>query len=144
MRRYLSLPPSMHRRWTDERGGIECRRRPHPLPKRPLPACSRCMARTRVKLSAPAGLCNIEFWKNILEKDVEATYNCISIAPLNVLGNIQKEILKLLPSVMCQSHMKLSFCKKLVGEAMSILQQPRMELFKVSFCKLPGTLIGVI
>ena len=50
-----------------------------------------------------------------------------------MLGKIQKEILKLLPLVMCKNHMKLSLYKKLVGKAMSILQQPGMEFFKFFF-----------
>ena len=61
-----------------------------------------------------------------------------------MLGKIQKEILKLLPLVMCKNHMKLSLYKKLVGKAMSILQQPGMELFENFSCKLPSMLIGVI
>ena len=62
-------------------------------------------------------------------KIVAATNDCIQITPLNVLGNIQKEILKFLPPVTCKNLMKLRFCKELVGEAMSILQQPGSEFF---------------
>ena len=52
-----------------------------------------------------------------------------------MLGKIQKEILKLLPLVMCKNHMKLKLVGKVgeVGKAMSILQQPGMELFENFF-----------
>ena len=46
---------------------------------------------------------------------------------------MQKKFFKLLPPVICKNLMKLSFCKELVGEAMSILQQPGMELFENFF-----------
>ena len=82
---------------------------------------------------APAGLCNIDFQKSIVEN-----------TPMNVLGNIQKEILKLLPPVMCKNHMKLSFCKELLGEAISILQQPGMELFGIFFLNIALHFKGVI
>ena len=95
------------------------------------------MARPRVDLSrAPASLSNIDFRKNIFEKVVVAIDNCIQIDPMNVLSKIQKEILKLLPPVMRKNLMKLSFCKKLVGEAMSILQQSGVKVFENFFLYL--------
>ena len=80
----------------------------------------------------------MEFKKTKLEiscytKNVLATNYFIRINPYNVLSNIQKENFKKLPPVMSQNHNNLSFYKKLVGEAMGILQHQGMELFENFF-----------
>ena len=55
---------------------------------------------------------------------------------------MQKKFFKLLHPMMCKNLKKLGFCKKLVGEAMSILQQPGMELFKNFFLHVAFGIIG--
>ena len=91
-----------------ERSGVEYRRAPG--------------ASTKTKLE------NSYYAKNVLE-----TNYFIRVNPYNVLSNIQKENFKKLPPVMCKNLMKLTFWKKLVGEAMGILQQPGMVLFENLF-----------
>ena len=80
----------------------------------------RACAKTKLEISYYA--------KNIL-----ATNYFIRINPYNVLSNMQEKKFKLLLSVMCKKLMKLRLCKKLVGKAMGILQQPGVELFENFF-----------
>ena len=55
---------------------------------------------------------------------------------------MQKKFSKLLQAVICKNQMKLGVCKKLVEEAMSILQQPGMERFKNFFLLCALGIIG--
>ena len=49
---------------------------------------------------------------------------------------MQKKFLKLVEPVMCKNLMKLSFGKKLLGEARSILQEPILKIFEKFFFHL--------